>query len=150
MKRSATLPAVLAAAALCALPGAVSALSITFDVTPAYLKEHAKELSLKVSRQENGLVGFKLVRTLPQPRYLIARLVVRRDGEVVTETSIPAYGRAHDNSFYFSVAPRDLAGSEFELGEAHLSGSGADAVPIPGTKTYRFKLSEFAPPADSR
>jgi hypothetical protein len=132
---------------LIALPTAGRALTVDEQVTPAYLRQHAREFSLKVARQDNGLIGFTLVRTLAQPKYRVARLVVKRDGETVAESTTPAFSRNNTNSFYFSVSARDLAGSEFELGESHFVGPSDSPVPIPGTINYRFRLLDFVPEA---
>lgn len=135
----------LGASLLVAAPTTTRALTVDQQVTPAYLREHAKEFSLKVARKENGLLGFTLVRTLAQPKYRVARLVVKRDGETVAESSTPSFARNSSNSFYFSLSARDLAGSEFELGESHFVGPDSNPSALPGTINYRFRLRDFVP-----
>src|SRR5687767_2572773 len=67
-------------ALLVSFAGAASALTVDVAVTPAYLREHAKTLSLKVARRPDGLLAFTVARTLPQRRYFVARLLIRREG----------------------------------------------------------------------
>lgn len=133
----------LSAALLIAVPTATWALTVDQQVTPAYLREHAKEFSLKVTRKENGLLGFTLVRTLSQPKFRVARLVVKRDGETMAESSTPSFARNTSNSFFFSISARDLAGSEFELSESHFVGPDHNPAPLPGSINYRFRLRDF-------
>jgi hypothetical protein len=130
------LPAGIALLLSAAGPG--SALTQILEVTPQYLREHAKELSVKVYRREDGLLAFTIGRTVPERRYFVARLLVKRGGKTLAETSIPAYGQKDANSFHFALAPEILAESEFQLDEAH------PARPR-GWIGYQFRLREHVP-----
>jgi hypothetical protein len=138
---------VLGATLLFGATSAAGALTVDQQVTPAYLREHAREFTVKVARRNNGLIGFTVTRTLAQPKYRIARLLVKRDGETLAESSTPAFARNNTSSFYFAVSARDVAGSEFELGESHFVGPEDQPVALPGTVNYRFRLSDFVPEA---
>lgn len=132
-------------ALLLSFTGAASALTVDVPVTPAYLREHAKTLSLKVARQADGLLAFTICRTVPQRRYFVARLLIRRDGKTLAETSLPSYGRKDTNSFFFTVAPETLDQAEFGLSESFVSGSAEEPIPLPGTTNYQFRLRDHVP-----
>jgi len=129
-------------ALLLSFAGAASALTVDVPVTPAYLREHAATLSLKVARRPDGLLAFTIARKLPERRYFVARLRIRREGKTLAETSIPSYGRKDTNSFFFAVAPESFAQAEFELSESTLSGSAEDPVLLPGSINYQFRLRD--------
>lgn len=126
-----------------ALGTAASALTVNIPVTPAYLQEHPKEFSVKVAKDKNGLLAFTVVRTLREPRYLVAHLTVNHGGVLIVESHTPSYGKKHDNTFYFSVSPDDVGECKFELGESFFTEAGGDAVPMPGTSNYQFQLQDF-------
>ena len=121
------------------------ALTIETLVTADYVREHPQEWSVKVSKKENGLIQFTVVRTLSEPRYLVAHLVVRHAGKVVAESDTPAVGSKHDNTFYFAISPEDLAESKFDLSESGFTISGDQVIPIVGSIIHQFKLLEFVP-----
>src|SRR3712207_4221473 len=111
---------VLAGTLLVGLAAPGRALTVDQAVTPAYVREHAKEFSVKVTRGRGGRISFTIGRTLPKRRYLVARLVVRQGGKVVAESSTPSYAIKDENLFFFSVAPEALPETEFELSESSL------------------------------
>ena len=125
--------------------GAASALTVDVPVTPAYLREHPKTLALKIARRPDGLLAFTITRTLPQRRYFVARLLIRQEGKLLVDTSIPSYGRKDANSFFFSLAPESLAQAEFELSESFVSGSAEEPILTPGTINYQFRLRDHVP-----
>jgi hypothetical protein len=127
---------------LLSFAGAASALTVDVAVTPAYLREHRKELSLKTARRPDGLLEFTITRTSPERRYFVARLLLRREGKTVVETSIPSYGKKNSNQFFFALAPESLDQAEFELSEAFVGGSAAEPIPLPGTKNLQFRLRD--------
>jgi len=132
-------------ALLLSCASAASALTVDVAVTPEYLREHRKTLSLKVARRPDGLLAFTVTRALPERRYFVARLLLRREGKTVVETSIPSYGRKDANSFFFALPPESLAQAEFELGESGVVGPAEDPVPLPGTINYQFRLRDHVP-----
>jgi hypothetical protein len=127
---------------LFSVAGAASALTVDVPVTPAYLREHRKELSLKTARRPDGLLEFTITRTLQEPRYFVARLLLRREGKTIVETNIPSYGKKNANQFSFALAPECLNQAEFELSESVVGGSAVEPIPLPGTKNLQFRLRE--------
>ena len=125
------------------LPTPAWALSVDTKVTPAYVREHAKEFSVKVTKGKNGLIEFRITRTLSQPMYLVARLDVYHQGKIIASSTTPSFGKKYDNDFYFSISPEDVPESKFELGESSFAESGGDLVPMPGTTNYQFPLQDF-------
>jgi len=123
------------------------ALTVNEPLTPEYLTEHPKEWSLKVTKGKNGLIDFKMIRTVPNPVYLVAHFSVHHQGKVIAESHTPAFTRNRENTFYFSLAPEDIADSTFELGESSFTESGGQAVPVVGTIIYQFQLTDFVPEA---
>jgi hypothetical protein len=121
------------------------ALTVDREVTPAYLREHAKEWGVKVARAQNGLLSFTISRTLPERRYLVARLLVKEKSRTLAESSSPSYARKDENRFFFSISPEHVEESVFELGESFLSGDADHPHPVPGTVNYQFRLREFVP-----
>jgi hypothetical protein len=137
---------VIIGAGLAAALLATTAQALTVDepVTAAYVREHAKEVAVKVTRSDAGLLTFTIVRTLPEPKYLVASLTVHHQGKITAESHAPSFGKKGENTFYFSLLPEDLAGSTFELGESFTT-SGDNPFPLPGTINYQFRLSDFVP-----
>ena len=137
------LPFFIATLALAASPAAI-ALTVERDITPEYVRSHADELSVKVAKDKNGLIAFTVVFTLPQPRYVIAHLVVRSGDRMLAKSDTPAFTKRAQNTFYFSVLPECLATSEFTLGVSHFGDAdGVAAELIPGSTNYRFRLPDF-------
>ncbi len=133
----------LAVVAFLALSQTGWALTVEKTLDPAYAKEHPGEWSVKVDSAPDGLVKFTVVRSLDAPKYLVAHLAIYHKGKLIATSDSPAYGRKHDNTFYFSVNRDDLAESKFSLSQSELGGSGDDAVPVPGTIIYQLPLSDF-------
>jgi hypothetical protein len=108
------------------------------EVTRDYLREHSKELSLEVTRRKDGMVEFSVLRTVPEPRYFVARLVVKREGRTVAETTLPSLGQKEANRFAFTLAPELVADSEFRLDET--------SPAHPRTHVgYQFRLVDHVP-----
>jgi hypothetical protein len=133
----------LGAALLTVMPCA--ALTVEQQVTPDFLKAHSKEFALKAERRDGDLVAFTFVRTLPQPKYLVARLVLTHDGKKIAEVSTPSYGKKGANDFFVSLSRTQLVEAEYEVSESFLAGPSTDPVPIPGTVVYKISLKDFAP-----
>ena len=127
------------------LPTATLALTINVPVSAAYVREHPQEWSVKVSKKENGLIQFTIVRFLSEPKYLVARLAVHRAGKVIAESDSPAVGRKQDNTFYVALALEDLAESKFDLSESGLAVAGDQVIPSVGSIIHQFRLLEFVP-----
>jgi hypothetical protein len=134
-------PVTVLALLLAAIP--VAALTVERQVTPQYLKAHPQEFSLKAEMREDGLVHFTLKRTLPGPKYLVARLILKQDGKKIADVSTPSFGRKDENSFYVALSPAQLAEAEYSLSESSLGGPLTDPVPLPSTTVYKFNLKDF-------
>lgn len=119
------------------------ALTIEKPLPPSYVQEYPDEWTVKVKAAEDGQVKFTVVRSLQAPQYLVAHLAVYHHGKLIATSDSPAFGRTHDNTFYFSVAREDLADAKFSLSESTIGGSGDDAVPSPGSIIYHLPLKEF-------
>ena len=130
------------------LSSTASALTIQLQVTPAYVREHLKEWSVKVTRKESGLIQFTVVRNLSEPKYLVAHLAVRHAGRLIATSDTPLFGKKKDNTFYLSISTEDIAESTFELSE-HGLGSTVNGVevdiPVVGGIDYQFRLLDFVP-----
>ena len=126
-------------------PTTTLGLTVETQVTVAYVRENPKEWSVKVSRKDNGLIQFTIVRTLSEPRYLVAHLAVHHAGKVIAESDTPTVGHKHDNTFYFAILPEDLEESKFDLSESGFSISGGQVIPIVGSIIHQFRLGEFFP-----
>ncbi|MEQ1851869.1 MAG: hypothetical protein ABMA01_09795 [Chthoniobacteraceae bacterium] len=133
------------AALVFAASPAAFALTVEEDVTPEYVRSHAKEFSVKVAKDKNGLIAFTVVFTVPEPRYVVAHLLVRSGDRVLAESVTPAFTKNSENTFHFSVPPECLSTSEFTLGASGFAISGGGAVPMPGTIVHRFRLPDFVP-----
>jgi hypothetical protein len=121
----------------------VSALTFDQQVTPEYLKAHPKDWSLKVEKRDDGMAHFTLRRTLPDRKYVVARLVVKQEGKKVAEVSTPSFGIKGENRFYVALSPAQLAEAEYSLSESFLAGPLTEPAPIPGTVIYTFSLKDF-------
>lgn len=139
------IPRFLVAVMLAMLPVAAQALTVNQRVTPASLAGKPKQFSVKVARNEEGLITFTVTRMLSEPKYLVAHLAVVHQGKTLSESHTPLFSSQRENRFHFTIAPDSLADSTFELGESFFQGSGNNAVPLPGTINYQFHLSDFVP-----
>jgi hypothetical protein len=136
--RFALLPAVLFAWAV-----PCRALTVEEPLTVDYVRTHPAEWSVKVAKEDGGLVKFTVVRNLAEPRYLVAHLAVHHGGKLIATSDSPAFGKKQGNTFYFSLAEEDLADSKFDLSESVFNDFGDNAVPEPGTIIHQFPLKEF-------
>jgi len=125
----------------------VSALTLELKVTPAYVREHPKEWSVKVAREESGLIQFTIVRTLSEPKYLVAHLAVHHAGKLIAKSDTPLFGKKNGNTLYFSISAEDIAESRFDISESGLSSSTVNGVkrdiPVVGSNVYQFQLLDF-------
>jgi hypothetical protein len=119
------------------------ALTVEEPLTVDYVRTHPAEWSVKVAKEDGGLVKFTVVRNLAEPRYLVAHLAVHHGGKLIATSDSPAFGKKQGNTFYFSLAEEDLADSKFDLSESVFNDFGDNAVPEPGTIIHQFPLKEF-------
>ena len=115
------------------------------DITPDYVNSHPEEFSVKVNKDKNGLVGFKLQHNVSRPMYHVAHLTVMKEGKILADSSTPTFGKMHDNIFHFSISPDCLPESTFDVSDSAFVGSGENATPVPGTAVHRFRLIDFVP-----
>jgi hypothetical protein len=124
------------------------ALTTELEVTLAYVREHPKAWSVKATKKESGLIEFTVVRTLSEPKYLVAHLAVHHAGKLIATSDTPVFAKLKGNTFYFSVSVEDMAESRFDLSESDL-GSTVNGVamdiPIVGSNIYQFRLLDFMP-----
>ena len=94
------------------------AFAVSFDrnITTDYVKSHPKEFTVSVTAKANGLLAFTVVFATPEPRYVVAHLVVRDAERAYAESHTPLFTRNRSNTFHFSV-PRD----EPQLRRFHLA-----------------------------
>ena len=124
------------------------ALTTESEVTPAYVHEHPKEWSVKATRKEGGLIEFTVIRTLSEPKYLVAHLAVHHAGKLVATSDTPVFAKQKGNTFYFSISVEDIAESKFDLSESGLGSTvnGVEVdIPIVGSNVYQFRLWDFIP-----
>jgi hypothetical protein len=134
---------VLSAALCIAVPATSRALTVEEPLTVDYVRTHPDQWSVTVAKSNAGLVKFTVVRTLAEPRYLVAHLAVHHGGKLIATSDSPAFGKKQGNTFYFSLAEEDLAESKFDLSESAFTEFGDNAVPEPGTIIHQFPLKEF-------
>jgi len=121
------------------------ALTVNLQVTPAYVREHPKEWSVKVVKGREGLIDFTIKHAVATRMYHVAHLEVYHQGKLIATSDTPSFGKKHDNTFYFSISAEDIAESKFDLSDSALKGAGDDAVPEPGTIVHQFRLLDFVP-----
>lgn len=131
-----------------ALSTRVFALTTEYVVTLAFVQEHPKEWSVKVTRKEGGLVEFTVVRTLAERGYLVAHLALHHAGRLLATSDTPVYAKPRDNTFHFSISVDDLADSTFALNESRLGSTvnGVETdIPVVGSNVYQLRLLDFLP-----
>ena len=81
------------------------AFAVSFDrnITTDYVKSHPKEFTVSVTAKANGLLAFTVVFLTPEPRYVVAHLVVRDAERAYAESHTPLFTRNRSNTFHFSV-----------------------------------------------
>jgi hypothetical protein len=103
---------------------------------------------VQASKKESGLIEFTVVRTLSEPKYLVAHLAVRHAGKLVATSDTPVFAKPKGNTFYFSISVEDITESKFDLSESGL-GSTVDGVerdiPVVGSDVYQLRLLDFIP-----
>lgn len=138
--------AILCAAAFLLVPfHSGFAVSVDRNITTDYVKSNPKEFTVSVTEEAKGLLAFTVVFATPEPRYVVAHLVVRDSERAYAESHTPSFTKNRSNTFHFAV-PRDLvATSTFSLGVSGFANSGGEAVPLPGTIENKFQLLDFVP-----
>jgi len=121
------------------------ALTMKWEMTPAYVREHPKEWSIEVAKGKAGLIDFTIKHDVATRMYHVAHLEVYHQGKLIATSDTPSFGKKHDNTFYFSISAEDIAESKFDLSDSALKGAGDDAVPEPGTIVHQFRLLDFVP-----
>jgi hypothetical protein len=121
----------------------VLALTVQLEVTPAYVRDHPKEWSVKVTKGKDGLTHFTIKHDVVRPMYHVAHLAVYHQGKLIASSDTPLFGKKQGNTFHFSISVEDIAESKFDLSDSALSGSGEDALPVVGTTIHQFRLSDF-------
>lgn len=121
------------------------AVSVDRDITADYVKANPKEFTVSVTEEANGLLAFTVVFTTPDPRYVVAHLVVRNSEKIYATSDTPSFMKNRSNTVYFSIPGDLVATSTFSLGVSGFADSGGEAVPLPGTITNKLQLLDFVP-----
>ena len=79
------------------------AVSVDRDITADYVKTNPKEFTVSVTEEANGLLAFTVVLTTPDPRYVVAHLVVRDSEKIYATSDTPSFTKNRSNTFHFSV-----------------------------------------------
>lgn len=117
------------------------ALTIDQSVSPAYVRVHPQEFAVEVHMGKSGLLSFTITRTLSEPKHLVAHLSIQQEGKPIAESHTPSLAKSGKNTFYFSISPKHLAETTFEISESFAP----DGIPLPGTKRFSFQIKEFVP-----
>ncbi len=134
-----------AVALLFAITNWAFAVSVDRDITADYVKANPKEFTVSVTEDANGLLAFTVVFATPDPRYVVAHLVVRDSKKTYATSDTPSFTKNRSNTFHFSI-PRDfVATSTFSLGVSGFADSGGEAVSLPGTIDNKLYLLDFVP-----
>jgi hypothetical protein len=138
--------AALLASILSVSYASVDAAVIEHQVTPKFIREHPKQLSVKVSRDSRGLLEFTVDREFGDREvYLVVTFKLHRGDALLAETVQPSYVYGGAQSFYFKVSPDCVLDSEIELSERSFAGNGATRAPLPGGADYKIRLEDFLP-----
>jgi len=120
------------------------ALTVEQQVTPQFVKDHPDRFKIAVEQRE-GMMHFKIVYTLREPRYLVSHFTARNETGVLAESHCPLFAREHSATFYVDLSKECLANSRFTLSEHFFSSDNGQDVPIPGGTEYIVRLKDFAP-----
>ena len=137
--------ALIASSFLAAASKTALALTTEKEITPTYLQKHPQEFSVDVNEGKDGLINFTIKHNVAQPMYHVAHLAIYQHGKLLAESSTPLFGKKHDNAFHVSLSADTVAESKFDISDSSFIRTGEDAVPIPGTVIYRFRLNDFIP-----
>lgn len=136
----------LAMASLICLSTAAGAMTVMDHVTPETVKQNPKAWTIKAVPADGGMIAFTITHMLPEPRYVVASLRIRKGDELILKSDFPAF--VHDEktvTYYFSIAKDHLAHSEFELSASTFVRSQGRDVPLPGSVLSSIRLQDFAP-----
>ena len=126
-----------------ALSPSALALTINDQVTPAYVGEHPKEWSVKVTKGEDGLIHFTIRHDVDKPKYHVAHLAVYHQSKLIATSDTPSFGKKQGNTFSFSLSMEDMAESKFDLSDGDVDDNG---LAVPGlTIIHQFRLMDFVP-----
>ncbi len=123
------------------------AVSVDRNITAEHVKLNPNEFTVSVVEGPDGLVAFSVVYTCPEPRYVVAHLVVKDSLRTYAESHTPSFTKNHSNTFHFSIPREMVATSTFSLGVSGFVISGGEAVPRPGTIENKLQLVDFVPEA---
>ena len=132
------------AAGLISLVGVASALTVDQPVTPAFVKENAKRISVEAKKQVDGLIHFTITYNPPQPTYLVATTEIRSGDKILFQSTSTAFVREKSVTYYAAIAPERVAEAKFELFAGFFAESDGNPTPLPGGIAYQIQLSEFA------
>jgi hypothetical protein len=129
-----------------AISVSASAIVIQIEATPAFVRENPQLFSVTAEKQGDGLIHFKVVYKVSEPRWLVAHLVVWKDNKRVLESSFPAVVRERQATYWFSMLPEYVGKSVFELSDSGVIKVGDQIVGgEEGGTEYVLQLGRFAP-----
>src|SRR5580704_7189351 len=106
---------ILAAVAIFVLSATnAPALVVEQQVTPQFIKEHPNLIAIRVERRDDGLVDFRVTFRPPQPRYLVAKLTLRKGSTLISENSFPSFTKG-ETTYFLAVLPEHLSDSSLEI-----------------------------------
>ena len=124
------------------------ALTVEQHVTSDYLKQHPNQFKITAEQREDGLIHFKIIFSLSEPRYLVSHFTARNAGGILAQSHSPLFARERTATFYVDLSKECLEDSQFTLSEHSFTTirDGEDTpVPIPGGTEYIIRLKDFAP-----
>lgn len=121
------------------------AVSVDRDITADYLKSNPNEFTVNVTEDANGLLAFTVVFATPDPRYVVAHLVVSDSDKTYAKSDTASFTKNRSNTFHFSVPRNLVATSTFSLSVSGFADTGGEAVPRPGTIENKVQLLDFVP-----
>src|SRR5205823_4194720 len=100
---------------LLCLPAAAEKLEV--EVTPKALQAHG--FSLKTDKRDNGHIGFTITRDLAKAQWpgRTAYLKVQGEGGLLAECKVAPERKGNQVTYWFSLAPPQVAHSRFTLWE---------------------------------
>jgi len=144
-----TTRALLAAAALlllAALPAAAEKIMVA--ITPRSAADHG--FAVRTGTRPNGTVEFTITRDLSKAHWpgRTGYLRVRGGGRLLVECKVAAERRGNQLTYWFSLAPTQVADAEFSLWEVQTASGEPDGEELLGGGTiYEFHPADFTNPS---
>lgn len=113
------------------------------DVTPAYVREHPLEFSVRVEGRTNDIAVYTFIHHTQKTVYVYPQISVWHDLKFVGSTKQPSPSTATNGTYFisFSAAWSDVV--SLKIRESQFTDPGVNKKPFTGGTDYFLQLEDF-------